>query len=77
MTKSRRSRMPLYRFVAIIVLAASLMILPAGASRSQSTCCNTCLQRFFQCDGTTMVCCELYQRCVQQCQTTCPSCPDQ
>ena len=77
MTKSRRSGMPLYRFLALVLLATFLIILPAGASPSQSSCCNTCLQRFFQCDANNIVCCELYQKCVEQCQTPCQSCPDQ
>ncbi len=77
MTKPRTLRTLLYRFLALVVLAASLIVLPAVKSSSQSDCCNSCLQRFLQCDANTIVCCKIYTSCVQQCQGGCPACPDQ
>jgi hypothetical protein len=67
----------LYRFLAMVVLAAALVVLPTATTSSQTSCCNVCLERFQQCDGTTIVCCKIYNACVQQCQGGCRSCPDQ
>ena len=73
-----RPRILLYRVLMIVALAASLLVLPGANSSSQSgTCCTRCLERFLQCDGTTIVCCKIYNSCVQQCSGGCPSCPDQ
>ncbi len=77
MTRSKTLRRRLYRFLVLAALAVSLGVLPAAKSSSQSDCCTKCLQRFLQCDGTTIVCCNIYKTCVQQCQGGCPSCPDQ
>lgn len=77
MSNPRTLRALLYRFLAAAVLAASLIVLPAVRSSSQSDCCTACLERFFQCDGTTIVCCKIYTSCVQQCQGGCATCPDQ
>jgi len=77
MTKLRTSRTLFYRFLALVVLAVSLIVLPTATSSSQSDCCTKCLQRFEQCDGTTIVCCKIYDSCVHQCQGGCPACPDQ
>jgi len=77
MTKTRTSRTLLYRFLVLVALAVSLIVLPTALSSSQSDCCNRCLQRFLQCDANTIVCCKLYAGCVQQCQGGCPACPDQ
>jgi hypothetical protein len=77
MTVSRKLRKLLYRFLAMAVLAVSLVVLPTATSNSQTSCCNRCLERFRQCDGTTIVCCKIYNACVQQCQGGCQSCPDQ
>ena len=63
----------------VLVLAAMLICLTAllvPAASPQSTCCNKCLDRFFQCDGTTIVCCKIYNSCVTQCAGGCPLCPD-
>jgi hypothetical protein len=76
MTNSKVLGRMLYRCLAIIVIAGSLIALPDARSSSQSNCCDTCLKRFLQCDGTTIVCCKLYDTCVQQCPTVCPECPD-
>lgn len=76
MTASRKLRKLLYRFLVMVVLGVSLAVLPATSS-SQTSCCKKCLERFNQCDGTTIVCCRIYDGCVQQCQGGCPSCPDQ
>jgi hypothetical protein len=77
MTKSRGWRALRYRFLVIVAMAVSLVLLLATPSSSRSTCCDSCLKRFYQCDGNTIVCCQLYNSCVQQCQGRCPSCPDQ
>jgi hypothetical protein len=76
MTKSKRMKILVYRFLAIVVLAVSLIVLPAGTSSSQTDCCGKCLERFFQCDANSIVCCQIYTSCVQHCQGGCPSCPD-
>jgi len=66
------------RIFGIVVLVLSLTVLFAPATSTQSTtCCQACLQRFEQCDGTTVVCCKIYNACIAQCPTACPSCPDQ
>jgi len=77
MLTPRTLRVLLYRLLVLAVLAASLIVLPAVGSSPQSDCCTTCLERFFQCDANTLVCCKLYTSCVQQCQGGCPACPDQ
>jgi hypothetical protein len=77
MKKPRRLKIAVYRFLTIVAVAASMAALPASTSSSQSDCCNKCLERFSQCDGTTIVCCRIYRGCVQQCQGGCPSCPDE
>ena len=73
MTKPRR--LP-YRVFMIAALAVLMIILPAATSSSQTDCCNRCLKRFEQCDANTIVCCQIYTACVQQCQGGCPACPD-
>jgi len=77
MSKPRRLRAFLYRSLALAVLAVSLIVLPAVKSSSQSSCCLKCLERFAQCDANTIVCCQIYASCVQQCQGGCSACPDQ
>lgn len=77
MTTSRRLRPLRYRVLAIAAFVVCLTALLAPTTSPQSSCCNKCLQRFQQCDGTTIVCCKIYDSCVQQCQGACPSCPDQ
>lgn len=77
MTKPRTSRTLLYRLLILIALAVSLIALPTATPSPQSDCCNKCLQRFLQCDANTIVCCNIYNSCVQQCQGGCPACPDQ
>jgi hypothetical protein len=65
------------RILGIVVLVLSLTVLFAPTTNTQSTtCCEACLQRFQQCDGSTIVCCKIYNSCIAQCPTTCPSCPD-
>ena len=72
------SKKLLYRFLMIVALAASLIVIPSAGSTSRSgACCKQCLERFLQCDGTTIVCCNLYNSCAQLCQGGCPSCPDE
>ena len=74
----KRPRILLYRVLMIVALAASLLVLPGANSSARSgTCCQRCLERFLQCDGTTIVCCQIYNSCVQQCSGGCPSCPDE
>src|SRR5262245_49372362 len=66
-----------YRLVLLVALMLSLAaLLAAPATSQQSSCCTQCLQRFQQCDGNTIVCCKIYNACIQQCQGACPSCPD-
>jgi hypothetical protein len=77
MAKSSRVGVLVGRLAAVLALAAFLFLLPTVTSSSQSSCCSICLDRFYQCDGTTAVCCKLYASCVQQCQGGCPACPDQ
>jgi len=65
------------RILGIVVLVLSLMVLFAPTTNTQTTtCCQKCLERFQQCDGTTIVCCQIYNSCTAQCPTSCPSCPD-
>jgi hypothetical protein len=77
MIKSRRLRSLRYRFLAIVALALTMIMLLGATANPQSDCCNKCLARFQQCDGNTIVCCQIYDACVQQCRDRCPSCPDQ
>ena len=77
MTTSREARTLPYRVLMIAALAVSMFLVPTATSSSQSDCCNRCLQRFQQCDGTTIVCCKIYKACVQQCQGGCAACPDE
>jgi hypothetical protein len=65
------------RILGIVVLVLSMIVLLAPTTSPQSTCCQKCLERFQQCDGTTIVCCKIYNSCIAQCQGTCQSCPDQ
>lgn len=74
--KRNRLGMLFYRFLVIVALSGLLIGLSAAASSPQASCCKTCLQRFEQCDGTTIVCCQLYDACVQHCQSDCGPCPD-
>jgi len=65
-----------YRLLAIAAVLVCVVALLAPASRTQSTtCCNACLKRFNQCDANNIVCCQIYDSCVQQCTGGCPSCP--
>jgi hypothetical protein len=65
------------RILGIVVLLLSLMVLLALTTNTQSTtCCQTCLQQFQQCDANNIVCCKRYNACIAQCPTTCQSCPD-
>ena len=75
--KKNRVKTLLCRVLAITALAVSLVVLPSSTSSAPSDCCKTCLNLFYQCDGTTIVCCGLYNRCLQQCPVECPSCPDE
>ena len=77
MTKSRKVRLLLYRSLMIVALAVSMFMLPTATSGSQSDCCNRCLKRFQQCDANTIICCQIYTACVQQCPARCPACPDE
>ena len=66
-----------YRLLALAALLVCLTVLLAPVSRTQSTtCCNACLKRFQQCDANSIVCCQIYDSCVQQCPSACLSCPD-
>lgn len=66
------------RILGIVVLLLSIIVLLAPTTSLQSTtCCQKCLERFQQCDGNTIVCCKIYNSCIAQCPSTCPSCPDQ
>ncbi len=76
MTKSRRFGSVRYRMLAVAATLICLTALLVPAASPQSSCCKRCLDRFFQCDGTTIVCCKIYDSCVQQCQGGCPRCPD-
>lgn len=77
MTMSRKLRKLLFRSFAMAVLAGALILLPIVTTSSETTCCNKCLERFYQCDANNIVCCQIYNACVQHCQTECQSCPDQ
>ena len=77
MTVSRKPRKLIHRFLVMAVLAISLVVLPAATSSSQISCCATCMERFNQCDANTIVCCQIYNACVQQCRERCPRCPAQ
>lgn len=66
-----------YRVLVLAALVVSLIALSAPATSPQSTtCCNQCLLRFQQCDGNTIVCCQIYSACVAQCPSECQKCPD-
>lgn len=71
MTRSLR-----YRLLGLAAMLICLTALLVPAASQQSSCCQTCLNRFYQCDGTTIVCCKIYNGCVQQCAGGCPICPD-
>jgi hypothetical protein len=65
------------RILGIVVLVLSLIVLLAPTINTQSTtCCQTCLQRFQQCDANNIVCCKIYNSCIAQCPNACQSCPD-
>ncbi len=77
MTKSRTIRSLRYRVLVIAAFVLCLTALLAPPTNPQSTtCCTRCLERFQQCDGNTIVCCQIYNSCIAQCPTSCPSCPD-
>ena len=66
-----------YRLLAIVALVVSLAALMTPAASQQSTtCCTQCLNRFNQCDGNTIVCCQIYTACISQCPSECQKCPD-
>ena len=71
------SRKLIYRLLVMVLLAVSLVVLPSATSNSQTSCCTKCMERFNQCDANNIVCCQIYNACVQQCQNRCPRCPDQ
>jgi hypothetical protein len=75
MTNSKVLGRLLYRCLAIIVLAGSLIVLSDTRSSSQSICCDTCLKQFIRCEGTFTDCCRLYEICVEVCPNVCPECP--
>jgi hypothetical protein len=75
MTKSRRGSSLRFRLLAIAALLICLMALLAPAASPQISCCSKCLERFNQCDANSIVCCQIYNSCVQQCVGGCPSCP--
>jgi hypothetical protein len=78
MTKSRTVRSLRYRVLVIAAFVFCLTALLAPPTSPQSTsCCSKCLERFQQCDANTIVCCRIYNSCIAQCPTLCPSCPDQ
>jgi hypothetical protein len=75
-----RARRLAIRLVLLLVLAVGLTGLsagPSGAGATPASCCSACLNRFNQCDGTTIVCCRIYNSCIQQCAGGCPNCPDE
>lgn len=76
MTRSKKSGSLRYRMVALAAMLICLAALLAPAASQQTSCCQKCLDRFFQCDGSTIVCCQLYESCVAQCPVSCPGCPD-
>jgi len=65
-----------YRLLAIAAVLVCLTAALAPASRTQTTtCCTACYKRWQQCDANDVVCCQLYEACISQCPTSCPSCP--
>lgn len=71
-----RLRSMRYRLLAIAAVLVCLAAIFAPASRMQSTtCCSACFKRWQQCDANDVVCCQLYESCISQCPSTCPSCP--
>lgn len=78
MTKLSTLKSLRYRVLVIVAFVICLTALLAPTTSPQSTtCCSACLKRFQQCDGNTIVCCQIYNSCISQCPGTCPSCPDQ
>src|SRR5690349_2457407 len=75
MTKLRRFGSLRYRMLALTAMLIFLTALLVPAASPQTSCCQKCLDRFNQCDGTTIVCCRIYDGCVQQCAGGCPRCP--
>ncbi len=73
MTKPRISLR--YRLFVLAALIICLTALLTPATSQQTTCCTRCFQRWQQCDANDVVCCQLYESCVSQCPTSCPSCP--
>ena len=66
-----------YRVLLMVAVMICLTALLAPTTSPQTTtCCTKCLQRFQQCDGTTIVCCQIYNSCIAQCPSQCPGCPD-
>jgi len=76
MVKSRRIGSLRYRMLVLAATLICLIALLVPAASPQTSCCQKCLDRFYQCDGTTIVCCRIYDGCVQQCAGSCPRCPD-
>lgn len=74
LTRFNALRYRLLAIVALVVCLAALMT--PTASQQSTTCCNQCLNRFNQCDGTTIVCCKIYNACIANCSGGCPQCPD-
>jgi hypothetical protein len=71
MTDPRSLIRVLWKFLACVVLVFSALYLSNGASGAQSTCCDQCVQRFNNCDGHFVVCCEIYNACIQRCGGAC------
>jgi hypothetical protein len=76
MVKLRNLRKLPYQFLTLVVLTMFLVVLPTLTPGSQTSCCQKCLERFFQCDANDIVCCQIYSSCAQQCQGGCSGCPN-